>query len=339
MGGVDTLTLARYEAFGNDFLISLMTEDELARLDIAMAERGSTRNDVARSVCDREHGAGTLPGYLHSCGADGFIIGVDRRPDRYARMHLLNSDGSFAETSGNGLACLAQASHDAGIIGSGPLQPFETDAGEQRCTVWHENAGSHSDSTESASAAQRSVDVAMPLVAEGPAIPAELDARIHSDIGSELIRFGTGDVGNPHLVVALCNQIDAARTAELGAAYESYFPDGVNVEFLWPYTVATPPSGPAWTLGMSVWERGAGMTVSCGTGSVVAATLARRWGFVRDRNEVDIRTAPVNDDSGSLGAGFRIGVRTDPPPQLRVTSKRIETGISFRLDDDCLRQV
>ena len=366
---MEELTLARYEAQGNDFLIALLTEHELRDFDTALDVIGLERSDLARVVCDRVLGAGSQPGYLHTRGADGFIIGVDRRPDLSVRMHLLNSDGSFAEISGNGLACLAQASLDAGLIGAGPLQPFETDAGEQRCTVWHENSSSLSNSTPSAPTVERFVEVAMPRVTEGPTVPPELEQRIHDDFSGNLRHFGTGDVGNPHLVIALASpplggNISELNTraddlgelvAKLGATYQEHFPNGINVEFIWPYRVNPLNPEQAWALQMSVWERGAGLTVSCGSGSVVAATLAHRWGFVRSSSDslpgsteessdattpsshrIDMRTAPFPGDNGS---GFRYRVQTVPAPhedffkpQLGVEAERIETGLTFRPD-------
>ena len=57
----------------------------------------------------------------------------------------------------------------------------------------------------------------------------------------------------------------------LAAAY----PGGINVEF-----VAPRPDG---SLAFRVWERGAGETLACGTGSVAAAAVAAAWGLVGDR--------------------------------------------------------
>jgi diaminopimelate epimerase len=39
---------------------------------------------------------------------------------------------------------------------------------------------------------------------------------------------------------------------------------------------------------MEVWERGVGITESCGTGACAAAAAARSWGLVGD--DVDVRT-------------------------------------------------
>lgn len=357
---MDTLTLARYEAQGNDFLIALLAERELHELDASLNARGLARSDVARAVCDRHVGLGTEKGYVHSRGADGFIVGVrnasEGGPADGVRMHLINADGSYAETSGNGLACLAMASFDARIVGAGPLLPFETDAGEQRCSVRPAEsanlAGPATPIPADDIAERRHVDVAMNRVGHGPEIPQELDERIRSTFGGRLHNFETGDVGNPHLVIALTEPPIGGEASELneravelgeciarlGRAYETYFPNGINVEFIWPFRRNPLQPEQAWTLQMAVWERGAGLTVSCGSGSVVAATLAYRWGFVRTMSgpQVDMRTAPF---PGVNGSGFRYRVHVVQEsneeflrPQLGVVAERVETDIELRLD-------
>ena len=91
------LTLTKHHVFGNDFLVALDTEVDA---------------DLARSLCDRHRGI----------GADG-LIGA--RPwGNGVVMDLYNADGSRAELSGNGLACLAQA------VGK-PELTVRTDAGDR----------------------------------------------------------------------------------------------------------------------------------------------------------------------------------------------------------------
>ncbi len=321
---MDTLSLARYEVQGNDFLIAFVNEDELGSLDRALDSRGVGRADLARAICDRASGAGVEAGYRYTSGADGFIVGVDRNPRRCVRMHLLNSDGSFAETSGNGLACLAQAAFDAGLVTSGRVE-FESDAGQQFCDIGESSVTRTSNPSNEAVDASRFVGVEMPAVAaDRPVISDDLAARIQDELQDDLLHFGTGDVGNPHLVLALRHPVDEIRTAVLGSAYESHFSDGINVEFIWVSEAAgTSVEGPR--IAMSVWERGAGLTYSCGTGSVVAATLAHGWGMTGCGTSVHMETAHTQ-------APFAYVVRTGDVPQLRVIAERIETDISFELD-------
>ena len=74
------------------------------------------------------------------------------------------------------------------------------------------------------------------------------------------------DVGNPHLVL-LVDDPAAVDLEALGAQH----PD-LNVELIAP---VAPDE-----LGFRVHERGAGITMACGTGSCAAAAAAHSWGLV-----------------------------------------------------------
>src|SRR5262249_28501107 len=98
------MNLRKYHGLGNDFLIAF---------DVAVDA------DMARAACDRHRGV----------GADG-LIGVTTD----LRMVLYNADGSRAETSGNGLRCVARALVDTGGQ-SGPGFVITTDAGASPVTI------------------------------------------------------------------------------------------------------------------------------------------------------------------------------------------------------------
>jgi diaminopimelate epimerase len=74
------------------------------------------------------------------------------------------------------------------------------------------------------------------------------------------------DVGNPHLVVL----VDDPSTVDLVAFGEAHA--DVNVELI-------APSGTD-ELAFRVHERGAGITMACGTGSCAAVAAAQAWGLV-----------------------------------------------------------
>lgn len=117
---------------------------------------------------------------------------------------------------------------------------------------------------------------------------AELDITFDTDAGPRRVqlagdiatvemgevtvhRLGDGEAevstGNPHLVLRVDDPWSIDLLA-LGAAH----PD-VNVE------VIAPGPEPD-SLAFRVHERGAGITMACGTGSVAAAAAAHAWGFV-----------------------------------------------------------
>ena len=86
------LHLTKHHGAGNDFLVFL---DVLGMNPV--------EPDLVVALCDRHQGV----------GADG-VIRVLRDSNGELVMELRNADGGVAETSGNGLRCLAQAAVDAG---------------------------------------------------------------------------------------------------------------------------------------------------------------------------------------------------------------------------------
>lgn len=234
-----TIELSKHHGLGNDFLVCLT--------DHLPLDAGAR----AAAWCDRFTGV----------GADGLIFGLPAQPVSGADivMRLLNSDGSPAEISGNGLRCFAQAvarrrgEVDAHLVVSTP-------AGPRACTVH---------ATEDPHTVVATVD--MGVVCPGPDPDVDdLMAAVGEPVAS-VTRWETGDVGNPHVVC----EVDDPDTIDLltaGPAIEAHFPQGANVHFV---TVSGPNE-----LRVRVWERGAGVTNACGTGATVAADVFHRWGLV-----------------------------------------------------------
>ncbi|MBV8235643.1 MAG: diaminopimelate epimerase [Acidimicrobiia bacterium] len=178
-------------------------------------------------------------------GADGLITvtpGAAGRADLV--MDLRNADGGRAEMSGNGIRCLVRAAVSHGLV-AGPEVTVATDHGDKR--LWVKDEGV-------------TVDMGPGLL--GP-------ERDHSSPGWRQMEV---DMGNPHLVL-LCPDPAEVHVAELGPKLEQLRPGGLNVEFIAP--------GPGTDeLRFRVWERGAGETQACGTGSCAAAAAAHAWGLV-----------------------------------------------------------
>jgi diaminopimelate epimerase len=98
-------------------------------------------------------------------------------------------------------------------------------------------------------------------------------------------------MGNPHCVLFVTD-IGAVPLRELGAAIENHpwFPSRTNVEFV---TQAGRNH-----LKMRVWERGAGVTLACGTGACAAVVAAAQRG-------VTGRKTTVTLDGGDLQIEWR----------------------------------
>jgi diaminopimelate epimerase len=204
-----------------------------------------------RLLCDRRRGV----------GADGIIRVGPARQGCDLSMELRNADGGAAEMSGNGIRCLAQAAVDGGMV-SPPRFTVATAAGVRTVDFV---AG------ESPGWARARVD--MGPVALGPDQPQDFEDR----------RARTADVGNPHLVL-LGPEVATVDLAVLGPRLQSSFEGGVNVEWI---CLAGDAEGEF--LDLRVWERGAGETLACGTGSVAAAAAARSWAVVSPDGPVRVR--------------------------------------------------
>jgi diaminopimelate epimerase len=199
---------------------------------------------LARALCDRHTGI----------GADGVLRLLRPCEGGDVRMELRNADGSAAETSGNGLRCLVLAAVDAGLVGVG-LVRVETVAGMRDVEV-------------------RSVDGAGADIAVDMGI-VRLAAADLADVPVAGWRGRLADVGNPHLVLAAPSLADV-DVARVGRQLDADAAGGLNVE-----VIAVPPDAgrPAGVLDLLVWERGAGVTLACGSGSCAAAAAAALWGL------------------------------------------------------------
>ena len=224
------MRLAKYQALGNDFLVV-----------VDLDGRQPVDEATARALCDRHLGV----------GADGLIRATSGRDRADVTMELRNADGGRAETSGNGLRCLARALVDAGVV-SGRRMVVATDAGTSAVEV-------HADGTVT-------VDMGVTrMLADG-----ELGRAIEGVWAHRYV-----DMGNPHLVLAR-RDLTGVAVEQIGPEAERALAGGINVEF-----VATGP-GPD-ELTMRVWERGVGETRSCGSGACAAAAAFRDLKEVGDR--------------------------------------------------------
>jgi diaminopimelate epimerase len=187
-------------------------------------------------------------------GSDGILV-IDGRTVR-----ILNPDGSDAEFSGNGSRIAA--AHIAARDACSELE-IETPKGRIAATV----AGADV-TIDAGTAALEGADHRP----DGGPPPAPVYTFVN--------------LGNPHCVIEEPG-VDALDLAATGAPIERHpwFPNRTNVEFYRPVAERE--------IRMRVWERGAGETLSSGSGSSAAAVAAVVAG--RARSPVTVHT-----DGGDL---------------------------------------
>ena len=215
--------------------------------DLAQGIPSRSWDELAREWCDRTGGP----------GADGLLLlGGTGTTDLTMRLH--NADGSVAEMSGNGIRCLVMAAHSASRNPVGTVYSVATDAGPRAATIIGEDA----DGTVH-------ISVDMGDVTDLP-VPEKWDTLgCHPDRPVRHV-----SLGNPHSVVG----VDDVKPVDLQALGEKV--PHVNLEIIAP--------GPETNgITMRVHERGAGITMACGTGACAAADAAIAWGLVpRSADEV-----------------------------------------------------
>ncbi|HYM18691.1 MAG TPA: diaminopimelate epimerase [Micropepsaceae bacterium] len=229
---------------------------------------------TAKAVADRKRGI----------GCDQIILIERANKGADAFMRIYNADGGEVESCGNAARCvgsllMAEMEKPDVLIATtgGPVRC--SDARSGRVTVdlgaprldWREIPLAQAVDTESFS-------LQVPGFHE-PALEA----------------VSAVSVGNPHCVLFV-EDVENAPVTTLGPAIEHHpwFPSRTNVEF-----VEARGRG---TLRMRVWERGAGVTLACGTGACAAAVAAhlrgmtgRKVTLVLDGGELEIEWREADD--------------------------------------------
>ncbi|HUH23962.1 MAG TPA: diaminopimelate epimerase [Brevundimonas sp.] len=212
-----------------------------------------------------------------AAGLGGFdqLIGVEPSETADAFMRVWNADGSMVQTCGNALRCvgwlLLEATDKEEVV-------IDTLGGPTTAR----RAGDH----------QVTVDMGAPRL-DWTQVPLaeEMDTRgIELQVGpidAPLLHTpGAVSMGNPH-VVFFTDQQDDAFVRGSGSLVEHHplFPEGVNVGFA---KVIDRDH-----IRLRVWERGAGLTLACGTGACAALVATARRGLTD-------RKATVVVDGGEL---------------------------------------
>ena len=193
-----------------------------------------------------------------SIGADGIIcICAPRTAGADAMMRIFNADGSEGKMCGNGIRCVAEWLYTHGIA----KETLAIDTLSGLKTVTHQGAGLWQ--------VEMGAYSAMP--ADLPAVNMGEDALVNKVLTVEGKDWNVTciSVGNPHCVLFTHEPPPAgAELAAWGRAlgHHPAFPGGINVEFAQPIS----PTG----LAVTVWERGSGATLACGTGACAVAAAA-----------------------------------------------------------------
>jgi diaminopimelate epimerase len=203
---------------------------------------------IARAICDRHTGV----------GADGWML-VAPATDSEAEgsIHLYNSDGSLAEISGNGTRCAAAFLIRHGVTAD--VVRIRTGAGIKTLrTLGHTGL-----------LFEFEMNMGRPEI---------LAPRFELHLSTGPRDVTLLDVGNPQCAVPVDNFDFDWRKMGADIELHPHFPNRTNVSFILPID--------RHRIDVRFYERGAGETMSSGTGSTGAAVAAVARGMTESPVEV-----------------------------------------------------
>ena len=216
------------------------------------------------------------------------VLTPAQNAEHACKMTIFNQDGSISKACGNGTRCVMRYLVESAKLKAPVSLLLESDAGILAC-VFHSNN-------------QISVNMGQPVL-EADAIPLEpnfaaqnSDTRVIAwpsdsilgtkDIAPPAPEFSAVNMGNPHAIF-LVKDVASYDLATWGQKLETcaLFPERVNISLAKIITRDT--------VELKVWERGAGLTLACGSAACACVVALARRGLLN-------RTATVNLPGGSL---------------------------------------
>lgn len=197
-----------------------------------------------------------------------------------------NADGSESEQCGNGTACVVKYAieeqisvHDYNVIKTkgGFVKTKVLDACDKRVN---------------------SVEISLgePRCGDGGNVEAQVDV---ADVGS--VPYVYISVGNPHAVVLdIDGRFQSESPEKISDALQKspQFPDSVNVEFLYPLDRQRAR--------IRIFERGAGETQACGSGSCAAAVAGQLVGLLDQKVKLIQPGGTAEVEWGGIGTEVRL---------------------------------
>lgn len=260
------IRFTKTQGMGNDFLI-------IGAEDVTTLRKAT---EMAREMCQRNYGA----------GADGVVfVSRARHDDADFASRIFNADGTEAGVSGNGTRCVAAYLYHTRLW-SEPQLRIETAAGVKRGRLVSRE-GTHF---------EFEFDMGRPDLSS-KAVPMSITPSVEQvvryplHLGGDVLEVTCLSMGNPQCII-LVEDVNAVNLEEIGPLIEDHpiFPDRANVEFA---RVISRDE-----IEIRIWERGAGHTLSSGTGSCASAVATALNGLTE-------RSVKVLTEGGALRVNWQ----------------------------------
>jgi diaminopimelate epimerase len=234
---------------GNDFIVIEDLENQYA----------SREEEITKELCHRHFGV----------GGDGILI-VRKSKKADIQMIIINSDGSYASMCGNGIRCFAKYVWDKNIVRKEKMS-IETGDGVKEAYLDIEN---------------NSIKSVRIYMGKPDYTPSKVPVVSNEEVIDKAIKFGnkkynitTMLMGVPHTVVL--GKLEAINVEEgRNIEKDPMFPKGTNVNFCEVIDRNH--------IKVKTWERGAGATLACGTGSCASMEACHKLGLVNEEVHVEL---------------------------------------------------
>ncbi|MBZ9608407.1 diaminopimelate epimerase [Clostridium estertheticum] len=248
------MKFTKMQGTGNDFIVIEDFEGKYDNLE-----------QLASKLCDRHFGI----------GADGILM-VRKSNIADIQMIIINADGSYASMCGNGIRCFAKYIWEKKYV-QGENIKIETGDGVKLASIRIKdgfaesviiNMGKYNFNTKS-----------IPALEKGEIVNKKLEINNKEYYITSLL------MGVPHTIVFGKHE---DYKVEEGKLIENYglFPEKTNVNFC--EIVAKN------MIKVKTWERGAGPTLACGTGSCASVVAANRLGYIEKKVSAQVPGGLLN---------------------------------------------
>ena len=249
------LSFSKMHGCGNDYIVVDGREFDLDWSNIAL------------KYCERKF----------SVGADGLLV-VKNSNKAPVKMSMYNPDGSEAQMCGNGIRCFTKYIIENEIVEyqqNGLL--IETLAGV--LTVYpHKNSNGLIDTVNVSMGEPLFSPDKLPVSSALLSLPKIIDHKI--SVNDQEIQISCVSMGNPHAVAFIEDDVDNFPLDTLGPIVENLdlFPERINFHIV---NVLDKTKIKARS-----WERGAGLTLACGTGACAIQAISKDRGYTD--NNIDL---------------------------------------------------
>ncbi|MFX0030245.1 MAG: diaminopimelate epimerase [Candidatus Hermodarchaeota archaeon] len=260
---LNSLEFGKYHGLGNDYIVIN---------DIKWNIPEEQKSKCAIRLCER----------YFSIGADGLIfVGNSDKAD--IKMRIFNNDGTEAEMCGNGIRCFSKYVYEHDFVRKKEIR-IETLKG---IMIARNNI-------VNGTVISVQIDMGPPILKceDIPVIAENLSNKCINEpisIIDKIFNFTAVSMGNPHAVIFVEMQLNDDELNMYGATIESHkrFPNKVNVEFV--QVISDEESI------VRVFERGVGITKSCGTGACASVVAGSILGKFKKNTPIT-----VHNDGGDL---------------------------------------